>query len=200
MIRYVIFDLGNVLIHIHPHEVIAEFTRRCNLPTEKIQRFYLSELHMNFMEGKHNGKEFYSLMMDTFPCDLSNSEFINIWNRVIGEPKDGIDQLVQELKSEYTLCICSNTDIWHWQKVLKTVDFIRDFTHYFLSFELKYGKPNPVVYKHVLDTLSAAGDECVFIDDIAENIEAAQEFGIQGIVAEDPLEIRKKLSEIRIIR
>ncbi len=189
MIKYIIFDLGNVLIHIHPHEVIAEFTRRCQLPREKIQQFYLSDLHMAFMEGRYSGDEFYRQMMKEYPCRLSLPEFITIWNGVIGGPKEGIPELIRELKHRYTLAVCSNTDTWHWQKVLRTIDFMQDFSHYFLSFELKHGKPDPEVYRHMLKKLGVQGEDCLFIDDTSKNIEAGSRFGIQGIAASEPQDI-----------
>ena len=42
-------------------------------------------------------------------------------------------------------------------------------------------KPDPKIYKIVLEKLALNPDETVFIDDFIENIEAARKLGMHGI-------------------
>ncbi len=193
MIQQIIFDLGNVLIYIHPEKTMSEFARRCELSENQVRGFYLSDLHLDFMAGQYHPNDFYQKMMEKFPCNLSMEDFIGVWNQVIGAPKTGMAQLVSDLKRKYTLSICSNTDTWHWGKVLQEVPFIHDFEHFFLSFHLKRNKPDPSVFQDILTTLEIRGENCLFIDDTQENIEMAARFGIQGIHASDPGIIRSEL-------
>ncbi|UCF63376.1 MAG: HAD family phosphatase [bacterium] len=198
MVTHIIFDLGNVLIHIHPEMAIAGFQNTCGYTTEQIKKFYLSDLHLAFMEGACSGSELYLKMVKNYPCTLNESEFREIWNQVIGKPKEGIKELINDLKDSYTLAICSNTDPWHWQKVYENFPFIREFKYYFLSFEMKLNKPNPVIFQKILDHMGIQGDQCIFIDDIAENIEAARLHGINGITASHPLQMREELTQRKI--
>ena len=198
MITHIIFDLGNVLIDIHPEMAMAGFQSACGYKPEQIKEFYLSDLHLGFMEGAYTGKELYETMIKNFPCTLNESEFKEIWNQVIGEPKEGIKELIDDLKNSYSLGICSNTDPWHWQKVYENIEFIKEFKHYFLSFEMKLNKPDPAIFKRILDHIGIQGDHCVFIDDIAENIDAAQQHGINGIIASNPFQMREELTRLKI--
>ena len=199
MIRHLIFDLGNVLIHIHPELVMKELMEKCHLTIEDIKSFYLSDLHLGFMEGRFEPEEFYQIMMKKFPTPLSLPEFIRIWEIVIGEPKQGIHRIVSQLVEKYTLSVCSNTDPWHWNKVLREIPLIRKFHHYFLSFEMKLNKPDPQVFNFVLSRLKADGRECVFIDDLEENVRAAEKCGILSIWSSDPGELEQKLKTLKIL-
>jgi HAD superfamily hydrolase (TIGR01549 family) len=188
-IEHIIFDLGNVLVHIHPERAIQAFVNKCGLSSDIIKTFYLSNSHLSFMEGAFSPEEFFQLMIKQYPCDLSLHEFMTIWNLVIGNPKNGIPDIISKLKDSYILSICSNTDPWHWDLILKENAFINNFDHYFLSFDLHLNKPHAGVFQHVLKRLPANGPDCIFIDDSKENIEAAESLGIHGIHASEPQEI-----------
>ena len=43
-------------------------------------------------------------------------------------------------------------------------------------------KPEPGIFELVLDRIGLRADECVFIDDMAHNIVAAEQAGLVGIV------------------
>ncbi|MEJ2634868.1 MAG: HAD family phosphatase [Calditrichia bacterium] len=199
MIRHIIFDLGNVLVRIHPQKTMQEFAERCNISMSDIRKFYLSDLHLGFMEGKYSPDDFFRQMMTMFPCDITRNEYIKIWEKVIGAPKEGIRGIVGALKDRYVLSVCSNTDPWHWQFVLREYDFIRDFQHYFLSYELKMNKPDPRVFGRILKHLNASGSECVFFDDTEENIQAADRFGIRSFLVSEPAEINEALQNLKLI-
>ena len=199
MIKHVIFDLGNVLVHIHPQQTMQEFAERCNLSRNAIRFFYLSDIHLGFMEGRYDPSHFFQQMMEKFPCNISQQEFFNIWSKVIGESKVGISELVQQLSTKYKLSVCSNTDPMHWQIALKKLDFIQYFQNYFLSFQMKLNKPDPEVFNLILKNLQATGEECVLIDDTAENIQVATAFGMHGILSSEPEEMKSKLREMKVL-
>ena len=197
-IKHIIFDLGNVLIKIHPNKAILTFSYKCNIPIEEIKTLFLSNFHKAFMKGLYNPEEFFDIIMTKYQCSLSQSEYIDIWNEVIGKPKDGIEELIMVLKSKFTLSICSNIDPLHWKIVEQNIDFIHYFKYYFLSFQMKMIKPNLKVFSHILNSLSTAGEQCVFIDDIQSNVKAAGKYGFHGIVANNSKQIIKGLKKYNI--
>jgi len=113
MVKHIIFDLGNVLVDIHPELAMRAFTQRCNISYQTVKTFFLSDLHLDFMAGKFSPDDFYQLMIQKFLCNISQIEFQSIWNLVIGDPKPGIEELINTLTERYTLSVCSNTDPWH---------------------------------------------------------------------------------------
>jgi HAD superfamily hydrolase (TIGR01509 family) len=181
--EHIIFDLGNVLIYTHPEKAIAAFSEKCSIPASKIKTFYLSDLHYAFMEGRCKPEDFYSIIIKKMPCELTIEEFSYLWNKIIGKPKKQIKDLLGVLRKHFILSICSNTDPWHWEYIFQQMDFIRKFNYYFLSFQMKMNKPNPALFRFVLDSLAAKGEDCIFIDDSPENIETSEKFGIKGVLA-----------------
>lgn len=79
---------------------------------------------------------------------------------------------------------------------MKTMPVLKKFENYFLSFEMKLNKPDSRVFKKILAELSAAGEDCIFIDDAEENIEAARQFGIHGIRAHEPEKMASELKRL----
>lgn len=199
-IRNIIFDLGNVLLHIHPERAMRAYADKCGISSTVFKTFYLSRLHLEFMEGAYNPEDFFQLMIQQYPCELKLNEFVDIWNRVIGTPKNGIPEIISNLKDGYVLSICSNTDPLHWDFVQRENAFINTFDYYFLSFNLHMNKPHIGVFQQVLKSLSAKGPECVFIDDSKKNIDTAEVLGIHGIHASEPQEIIKGLNKIGLFK
>jgi HAD superfamily hydrolase (TIGR01509 family) len=55
------------------------------------------------------------------------------------------------------------------------------FDHIFISAELGLAKPDPEIYKVVIDSLDQDPSELIFIDDFIENVKAAREANLNAI-------------------
>lgn len=53
-----------------------------------------------------------------------------------------------------------------------------------ISYEVQIVKPEPGIYEALLKKYKLKAEECVFLDDRADNIAAAEQLGFQGIVVE----------------
>jgi HAD superfamily hydrolase (TIGR01509 family) len=200
MIKHVIFDLGNVLLNIHSDRAMEAFAKKCDLEVEEVSKFFLSDLHLDFMGGKYTPEELYEKTKLIYKINLSIRDFFDTWNLVIGKPKDGIIPIIEQLSSNFELSICSNTDPIHWKYCLKKYSLLKKFKNYFLSFELKRNKPDPEVFKHILMELKTKGEGCLFIDDSYPNIEAASMFGIHTINGEEPAKIREEMIRMNLLQ
>jgi putative hydrolase of the HAD superfamily len=200
MIKHVIFDLGNVLIHIHPEKTLQQFADFCGFSVEKVKEFFNSPIYWDHMAGLYSPEVFYQKVIRAYPCTISMDEFKKIWNSVIGVPKEGIESLIHQLKENYSLSVCSNTDPWHWQKVMQEVSFMTAFTKYFLSFEMKMNKPDPRIFASIPEQLNCDAQECLFIDDIRVNVDQANLSGFHTILASEPVQIGNKLKQEGILK
>jgi HAD superfamily hydrolase (TIGR01509 family) len=59
--------------------------------------------------------------------------------------------------------------------------WLNDFDVKVFSGELGVVKPDAKIYQVCLEGLSVAPEECLFIDDVAVNVEAARTFGIESL-------------------
>ena len=60
-------------------------------------------------------------------------------------------------------------------------DWINKFDHHTWSYALNLAKPEPAIYHHAVEGLGTPPDQILFIDDRADNIEAALAAGMQAI-------------------
>lgn len=94
-------------------------------------------------------------------------------------------ELVQELEGRSQMAILSNTSAMHWPMIreLPVVDRLIKFgAPCILSHEVGAMKPDARMYHVVLERLGTTAGACVYIDDIAAYVEAAQDLGMQGVV------------------
>jgi 2-haloacid dehalogenase len=64
--------------------------------------------------------------------------------------------------------------------------FLERFRHIAVSGELKLAKPDPAIYRHLLGIIGAPAETCVFVDDSAKNVAAAQDVGMRALRFESP--------------
>lgn len=89
---------------------------------------------------------------------------------------------IRKLKATYTTALLSNA--WtNARKVLtKTKPCIDAFHVAVFSCEVGLAKPDPSIYNLVLRLCSTEPEEAIFVDDFVENIEAANQLGIHGVL------------------
>jgi putative hydrolase of the HAD superfamily len=74
-------------------------------------------------------------------------------------------------------CLLSNS----WSNTYPRDDWDEVFDAVVISGEVGMRKPEPRIFEHALGRIGLAGAECVFVDDIEANIDAARALGIAGI-------------------
>ena len=62
------------------------------------------------------------------------------------------------------------------------LDFLDDVDGGILSYQEKTVKPEPEIYQRLLERYGLVPEECVFLDDLEENLAAAAKFGIHTVL------------------
>jgi epoxide hydrolase-like predicted phosphatase len=65
-----------------------------------------------------------------------------------------------------------------------------------ISAEVGMRKPEPRIFRHAADLLGLRPAECIFIDDIAANVAAAEQLGFTGILHSGPDGTSERLAEL----
>jgi HAD superfamily hydrolase (TIGR01509 family) len=69
-----------------------------------------------------------------------------------------------------------------------------------VSYEVKLLKPEPAIYFLALQRAGAKAEECVFIDDMAVNVEAARALGIASVHYEyDKTDLEAELRRLGLV-
>ena len=69
----------------------------------------------------------------------------------------------------------------------------QNFDKVYFSHKIGFKKPSLDSYRFVLNDIELEGNECIFIDDVSDNIRAAEEVGMHGILFVSVQDLLKKL-------
>ena len=201
MIKNIIFDMGNVLIKFDP-DIFIKKVGITNLEDIEIlkREIYKSKEWSMMDRGTLTDEQACTIMEKRVPAHLKDyvKKLTCEWNRPI-IPIDGSEELIKELKdNNYKIYLLSNASV-NQKNYWPNFSGSKYFDGTLISSSIKHIKPEQEIYKCLVEKFKLNKDECVFIDDSTQNIEAAEYFGINGIVFHyDYKEVREKLKELGI--
>ena len=185
-IRNIIFDLGGVLLDVDVQQTLDAFND-LGLNGKIIMEIYHRPVNFfyEFEKGRITAKEFRDSLRKLTNRNISDEEIDVAWNAMIlGFPEEKIKLLIHT-KEKYKIFLLSNTNELHLpyysnrlteQFPGTNLDDLFETTYY--SHLVKERKPDPEIYKYVLEDSQLNPEETLFIDDMLPNIEMAQTFGI----------------------
>ncbi|HSG26665.1 MAG TPA: HAD family phosphatase [Anaerolineales bacterium] len=88
---------------------------------------------------------------------------------------------IRRMREDYTTAILSNYFPILRDKVNHQWKIGDAFDHLVVSAEVGVKKPDPKIFRIVLDSVECSPGEAVFIDDMAENIAAARAVGLHAV-------------------
>lgn len=188
MYRNLIFDLGDVIIDIDYAITVAEFQKLAKVDFSEIVSYSRQHHVFDRLEkGQISEADFWAEIKLLMKPDVTNEELINAWNSIlINYPKYKIE-LLQNLRSRYQVFALSNINEIHIREIDRVAkeqfgaQRFADFFHKaYYSNETGYRKPESEIYELVLKSEQLNPSETFFVDDKAENVEAARNLGIQA--------------------
>lgn len=98
------------------------------------------------------------------------------------EINDGFIDFVSSVSKHYKMAIISN-DSSRWSKYLrKKFDINKYFDVISISGDLKIRKPDESIFCLTIEQLGCKAEECLYIDDREENLEAASKVGMNAVL------------------
>lgn len=198
-VKAVIFDLGNVLVDFDHHIAANRVSGFCDKsPKEIFDFFFDSELTGLFEEGKIAPEEFFIKVKHELNLRLDYAGFLPIWNEIffLTEKNRLVYETAGRLANNYRIALLSNINILHFDYLTKNFPVFDIFRDLFLSFELKLKKPDPLIYKKVLNILNLPAEEVFYTDDRPELVSEAKRLGIRGFVFKGVEQLEKDLGAV----
>jgi HAD superfamily hydrolase (TIGR01509 family) len=183
-IKAVVSDLGKVILWFDNDIFIRKLAAFSPTPQDKIKEaaHWNRDLLIAFDKGHLSPSEFHRRVAGAVRADISQEEFFAIYNDIFRLNPPVLDVLRKQKTAGRTMVLLSNTDIERFGFVRKEYPEILFFDDYVLSFELGMAKPEPGIYLEAVRRAGRRPEECVYIDDIVENVEAAANLGMAGVV------------------
>ncbi len=189
-----IFDFGNVIAHFD----YARAAARVGAPfgvggAELLGRARaagLTEVVARYEAGRIETEEFIALARATTGLAVAPDRFAAAWVEIfsINAP---VARLAGALKrAGYRLVLGSNTNALHSEHFRRQFAAeLSCFDRLVLSHEVGHIKPSPEFYHACVEAAGVPAADCLFIDDLDENVEGARAAGLGAVhyVGDDAL-------------
>jgi len=196
-IKNIILDLGRVILKINLDNTIIAFKEFGFPQLDELDIvFSRYPFFMQFELGLISAKQFISDISKITGNNLSDESILEAWNSMIGEYYEDTIPLIQQLAKKYRMFLLSNTNELHekeYNNRLKKDYGIANlsviFEKVYYSHTLHLSKPDPLIFKFVMNENQLVAGETLFIDDILVHIESAAKLGIRTFHLKDPLKL-----------
>lgn len=183
MIKNIIFDVGKVLVSYEPETFMAE---KLGFDTKTREALNEAMLENPLWNESDRGAVPAEEMLKKFIANRPDYEaeirkaYLNVGETI--ELMPYAVEWVKGLKERgYHLYILSNYAGMTYEQTSHKMKFLPYMDGVLFSFQCKLIKPEKEIYQHLLEKYSLNPEECVFLDDRKDNIEAAEKCGIRGI-------------------
>jgi putative hydrolase of the HAD superfamily len=181
-IRNVVFDAGGVLLQWDPPAFIAKL--HPDAETQALIRREIFE-HADWQEfdrGTLNVDQAAELFSKRTGLGTDQMRKLFATANASLQPIPGTIQLLEELAAAgLNLFLLSNMPASTYEFLVKRHSFFGHFRQLVISGAILLLKPDPAIYKHLVEKTGIVPAESVFIDDLTRNVIAARECGLHAI-------------------
>lgn len=183
MIKNIVFDIGNVLTDFRWADFIRDQGYDENM-VERIAKASVKSIEWNELDrGVWTDEEIMDAFVKHDPeieADI-RKVYSNVAEMVT--PRAYAIPWIQELKSKgYKVYYLSNFSRIAHVQCTEALAFLPYTDGGILSYQDKVIKPDPQIYQLLVERYGLVPEECVFIDDLQTNVDAAKACGYKGIV------------------
>ena len=131
------------------------------------------------------GRLAYRAWMDTIRTRVLDAHGPSVagaldeWEANVGLVDVPMLEVLRAVRRHATVALLSNGTT-RLRRDLDVLDLTDEFDVIFNTAELGIAKPDPDVFRHVLDQLEVRPDQALFIDDLLPNVEGARSVGIDA--------------------
>ena len=177
-----ILDLFGVLVAFDDSRVYRRIARRCANPGQAFAQMLDLVSSPRLIRGAERLEDLHARLQRDLGLSAQLDEFARLWREPYSEPMQGMRGLLASLERQCDLVLLSNVDRDYWPVVRDSLPELAAFRAVQLSFEQGVAKPEPEAFRRAIVASGAPADACLFVDDKAENVEAAARLGLAGHV------------------
>jgi FMN phosphatase YigB (HAD superfamily) len=195
-VNTILYDLGRVLLAFDYAPIYAKLSELSGMPVAKFKPF-IDINYVDFASGRMTPEEWHTFVCEHMGIEVSFDEFRAFWADIFWPIEEMWDS-AHKLHEKYPQYLLSNTDPIHVPWCLSRWPLEEIVDGMILSYEIEAYKPDFRIYERGLAKFGLKAADCVFIDDMPENIAAAKACGLAGIVCESPEQVLRDLAKLGI--
>lgn len=200
MKKTIVFDLGGVLIDWDPRYLYRQI-----FSDQEELDFFLSEVcSPEWNALTDSDKSFQDAIEDLIPQFPEYKDQIQVyfsrWEEMVAGPISGSIEILGKLyKNKYPLAALSNWSSETFPIVHAKYEFLDWFDPLIISGQVGLIKPDPQIFNLLLCQLDQDPEECVYIDDLESNIQAASKIGFRTILYQSPEHLQAQLHALDVV-
>ncbi|MBT2441751.1 HAD-IA family hydrolase [Streptomyces sp. ISL-36] len=177
----VILDIGGVLEITPEKGWVQRWEQRLSLPPGTVHA-RLGDVWQAGSLGSVSEHEVHARVAADLGLDASQVDafMADLWHDYLGTPNDELIAHVRGLRRRCRLGILSNSFVGARERETASYHFDELVEEIVYSHEIGIGKPDPRAFDVMCDRLGVRPEDCLFIDDVMVNVEAAQGAGMQA--------------------
>ncbi len=197
----VVFDLGGVLIDWNPRYLFGPMFA----DEEAMQRFLTEVCTREWNAQMDAGKPWAEAVETLVRQHPEEREYIvafyERWDEMLGEEMTESVDLLRELRDAgVRLFALTNWSAEKFPSARTRFPFLAWFEAIVVSGEVGMVKPDPAIYRHLLDTYGLEPGAPIFIDDWAPNVDAAARLGMIAVLFETARGARQRLVDLGVLK
>lgn len=196
----VIFDLGAVLIDWDPRHVYRDL-----FPGDEagMEAFLADVTNATWNHQMDAGRSWADAVAELVALHPERRDLIEAywtrWPDMLRGAIPGTVAVLRELRDAgVRLLALTNWSAETFPVARERFDFLGWFEGIVVSGEERLAKPDPAIYRVLLERYAVDAAQAVFVDDRPENVAAAEALGMTGIVFRSPDELRMSLGTLGV--
>lgn len=192
-IKALVFDVGNVLIHIDFDRVFHRWAALAGVPFAEVKaRFAFGERFLAFERGEMESADYFAQLRRDLGLGLTEGQLAAGWSEVLLPEIEPTVVLLPRLARRIPCHLFSNTNLPHYEVWSRR--HARAFAplgRHFVSHEMGSRKPEAESFAHVARELALEPREILFFDDMAANVEGARAAGFAAVHVRHPGDVER---------
>ena len=193
-----IFDLGGVLLEWNPRHL---YRKLFDGDEAAMEHFLANVCTTEWNERQDAGRTFAEGTHALMPQHADKRALIEAWGNRFGEmipgAIEGSVEVLANLKARgVPIYGISNWSAETFPPQRQRFPFLSWFHDIVVSGDVGVIKPDPRIFRILLERNAIAPDSAVFIDDVAANAAAASRLGIHGIHFRSPEQLKRELAAV----
>lgn len=183
--RNIIFDFGNVLVRWEPERVYLPYFDNDEAKYWYFWRHVCGRQWRDRIDAGEDEQECIRELQSQYPEYAEPiAMYWDRWDEMLPGEVPGMRELIQRLKAsgEYAIYGLSNWSMETFPQARKRFEVLQQIDNYVVSGDVKLIKPDPRIFELLLDRFGLKAEDCTFVDDNPDNVEAAKKLGMQGVV------------------
>lgn len=193
----VVFDVGNVLIRWDPRLLYRDLIPDDDRRDWFMQNVCTAAWNIEQDRGR-SWEEAVALLVSRHPeWEAEIRAYDERWHETVpGIVEDSV-AILAELKARgEKVYAITNFSREKWAESLIRFPFLRSFDGAIVSAHERLIKPDPAIYRLLLDRYGLVAEACIFVDDSHRNVEAARSVGMKAVHFVEPIDLRAELREL----